>query len=197
MCEVSATGYVAHMLSDLRSKTIAFITARSGVEQDELVSPWTAVEEAGGAPRLLTPDGGGVQAFRHDVEKADEFTADGALSDASPDDFDGLVLPGGTINADQLRLVPQAARFVAAFAAAHKPIAAICHGPWSLVEADVLRGKTLTSWPSLRTDIRNAGGEWVDHEVFVCMCDDWTLVTSRKPADLPAFNAQLLAALSN
>ena len=155
------------MADELNGKTIAFLLANSGVEQVELTTPWQAVEDAGGTPVLVAPEKGTVQAFTNDVEKADTFEADRAVADVSAGDFDGLVLPGGTTNPDSLRQDSDAVALVAAFAAAGKPIAAICHGPWTLVEAGVVRGKTLTSWPSLQTDIRNGGGEWVDEEVVV------------------------------
>ncbi|KNX38715.1 type 1 glutamine amidotransferase domain-containing protein [Luteipulveratus halotolerans] len=180
------------MTDDIQGQTIAFLTAGSGVEQVELTGPWQAVQDAGGTPRLIAPEPGSVQAFHHDVDKGDTFPVDATVDEVSEEDFDGLVLPGGTTNPDQLRLQPAAVALVKAFVEARKPVAAICHGPWTLVEADVLRGKTLTSWPSLRTDIVNAGGEWTDQEVFVCPCEGWVLVTSRNPDDLPAFNAQIV-----
>ncbi len=137
-----------------------------------------------------------MQAFNNDVEKADSFDADVAVADATADDFDALVLPGGTTNPDQLRLDPDAVGFVKAFAQAGKPIAAICHGPWTLIEADLVRGKPLTSFPSLQTDIRNAGGEWRDEEVVTSSDGGFTLVTSRKPDDLDAFCAAAIEAFA-
>jgi protease I len=178
---------------ELNGRKIAFLMANSGVEQIELTTPWEAVESAGGTPVLIAPEKGKVQAFDHDVEAGDTFAADEAVADVGSDEFDGLLLPGGTTNPDTLRLDRAAVDLVASFAAAGKPIAAICHGPWMLVEADVVRGKTLTSWPSLQTDIRNAGGEWCDVEVFTCRAGDYPLVTSRKPADLDPFVAAALA----
>jgi protease I len=170
----------------LQGKTIAFLVANEGAEQIELTEPWRAVEEAGGRPMLIAPDGDKkVQAFNH-LDKGDTFAVDMAVSDANPAEFDGLMLPGGVANPDQLRTVPDAVQFVKGFFDAKKPVAVICHGPWTLVEADAVRGKSLTSWPSLQTDIRNAGGNWVDEEVHV----DEGLVTSRKPDDLPAFCAK-------
>jgi protease I len=167
----------------LQGKTIAFMMANEGVEQIELTEPWRAVEEAGGRPQLIAPDADKkVQAFNH-LDKADTFAVDLATSDAEPADFDGLVLPGGVANPDQLRTDPGAIRFIQGMFEAKKPVAVICHGPWSLVEAGVLKGRTITSWPSVQTDIRNAGGKWVDEEVHV----DNGLVSSRKPDDLPAF----------
>jgi protease I len=167
----------------LQGKTIAFLVANEGVEQIELTEPWRAVEEAGGRPQLIAPDADRkVQAFNH-LDKADTFAVDRAVSEANPADFDGLMLPGGVANPDQLRTFPEAVQFVKGFFDAKKPVAAICHGPWTLVEAGVLKGRTITSWPSIQTDIRNAGGTWVDEEVHV----DNGLVSSRKPDDLKAF----------
>ena len=167
----------------LQGKTIAFLTANEGVEQIEFTEPWRAVEEAGGRPRLVAPDASQkMQAFNH-LDKADTFTVDIAVADANPDEFDGLMLPGGVANPDQLRMDPKAVAFVRSFVEAGKPVAAICHAPWTLVEAGVVKGRTITSWPSLQTDVRNAGGTWVDEEVHV----DKGLVTSRKPDDLAAF----------
>ncbi|MGO1971757.1 MAG: type 1 glutamine amidotransferase domain-containing protein [Propionibacteriaceae bacterium] len=180
------------MSTELTGKTFAFLCANTGVEQVELTEPWRRVTEAGGTPVLVAPEGGRVQAFEGDVNKADTFEVDRTLEQASVEDFDGLVLPGGTTNPDQLRLQPEAVEFVRGFVAADKPVGAICHGPWMLVEADVVQGKTLTSWPSLRTDIRNAGGTWVDEQVFTCGARGWALVTSRKPDDLDAFCQALL-----
>ncbi|MDQ2727710.1 MAG: type 1 glutamine amidotransferase [Actinomycetota bacterium] len=175
------------MSNQLDGKNIAFLVANSGVEQVELTAPWEAVKDAGGQPTLIAPEASTVQAFNNDVETADRFAADVAVSDTSAGDYDALILPGGTTNPDALRIVPAAVNLVKAFVATPKPIAAICHGPWSLVEAGVVGGKTLTSRPSLQTDIRNAGGTWVDEKVFVCPCNGWTLVSSRKPDDLGAF----------
>jgi protease I len=174
------------MADELSGKTIAFLAAE-GVEQVELTEPWKAVEDAGGTPRLLSVEDGAVQAFNH-LDKGDSFTVDQKVSEASPDAFDGLVLPGGVANPDFLRVDPDAVAFVRGFFEQAKPVAVICHGPWTLVEADVVRGRTLTSWPSLQTDLRNAGATWVDEEVHV----DEGLVSSRKPDDLPAFCAKLV-----
>ena len=172
----------------LQGKTIAFLMANEGVEQIELTEPWRAVEEAGGRPHLIAPDRDKkVQAFNH-LDKADTFSVDAAVDEADPGNYDGLVLPGGVANPDQLRMAPGAVKFVKSFFDARKPVAAICHAPWTLVEADVVRGRTVTSWPSIQTDIRNAGGNWVDQEV----CVDNGLVTSRKPDDLPAFCRKMI-----
>jgi protease I len=175
------------MSERIEGKKVAFLVANEGVEQVELTSPWEAVEEAGGEPELIAPEAGTVQGFNH-LDKADEFEAAKAVGDADAGDYDALVLPGGVANPDILRTVPEAVEFTRAFFEAGKPVAAICHGPWTLVEAGVVEGRTLTSWPSLQTDIRNAGGEWVDEEVHV----DAGLVTSRKPDDLEAFNAKTI-----
>src|SRR4029079_5354647 len=158
-----------------------------GIEQVELTEPWQAVENAGGQPELIAPEPGEVQAFQH-TDKADTFDVDRTVDDAEAGDYDALVLPGGVANPDILRTVPAAVEFTRAFFEAGQPVAAICHAPWTLVEAGVVEGRTLTSWPSLRTDIRNAGGEWVDEEVHV----DSGLVTSRKPDDLEAFCAKTI-----
>lgn len=177
------------------TKTIAFLTASEGIEQVELTEPWQAVLKAGGTPQLLsTVDAGEtVQAFNH-LDKADTFTVDTSVSQANVADYDGLVLPGGVANPDALRLDYAAVEFIKEWVAARKPIAAICHASWSLIEANVVRGKTMTSWPSLATDLTNAGAEWVDKEVQVCPANGWVLVSSRKPDDLPAFNRELVTA---
>lgn len=181
------------MSNELQGRTIAFMVHNSGVEQPELTRPWQAVEAAGGNPVLLAPEKGPVQAFTDDVEKADTFEATEAISTQSADRYDALVIPGGTTNADQLRAEDDAVALLKSFVDAGKPVAAICHGPWLLVEAGVLPGKTLTSFHTLQTDIRNAGAtEWVDEEVVVCGVNDWTLVTSRDPDDLDAFCAALV-----
>ena len=174
------------MAGKLDGKTIAFL-ATEGVEQVELTKPWKAVEEAGGRPELVSLEEGEVQAFNH-LDRGDTFRADRAVADADASAYDGLVLPGGVANPDFLRADENAVAFVRAFFDQAKPVAAICHGPWTLVEADVLRGRTITSWPSVKTDIRNAGATWVDEEVHV----DQGLVSSRKPDDLPAFCAKLV-----
>jgi protease I len=170
------------MAQELKGKTIAFLVANEGVEEVELVEPWKAVESAGGTPELVSPKTGAVHAFRH-LDRSGTYEADRSLEDADPARYDGLVLPGGVANPDQLRTDPRAVGFARAFFTDRKPVAVICHGPWTLVEAGVLDGRTITSWPSLRTDIENAGGTWVDETVHV----DGSLVSSRKPADLPSF----------
>jgi protease I len=175
------------MADTLQNKRIAFLVANEGVEQVELTEPWKAVEKAGGKPELISIEPGQVQAFNH-LDKADRFDVDKTVEEADPSDYDGLVLPGGVANPDFLRADDRAVAFTRSFFEEGKPVGAICHGPWTLVEAGVVSGRTLTSWPSLKTDIRNAGGEWVDEEVHV----DGGLVTSRKPDDLPAFNSKIV-----
>ena len=172
--------------SALSGRRIAFLVASEGIEQVELTDPWDAVREAGGQPVLVSPQSGKVQAFHH-LDKADTFAVDQTVADADPETFAGLVLPGGVANPDSLRMDEDAVEFVRSFFDADKPVAAICHAPWVLVEAGVVKGRRLTSWPSLRTDLQNAGATWVDEEVVV----DDNLVTSRKPDDLPAFTAEL------
>jgi protease I len=184
------------MTTPLSGKRIAFLVANVGVEQVELTSPWTAVEEAGGTPVLIAPEKDAVQAMNGDVEKGDTFHPDESLDAVSADDFDALVLPGGVANPDKLRIDARAVGLVGDFARAGKPIASICHGPWTLIEADLIRGKTLTSWPSLKTDLHNAGGEWRDVEVFTCPAEGFTLVTSRNPDDLDAFNQAAVRAFA-
>ncbi len=175
------------MAGELEGKKIAILTADEGVEQVELEQPRQAVEDAGAEVELISPGGDQVQGFDH-LDKGDTFTADRKVADASASDYDGLLLPGGVANPDQLRMDEDAVGFVRDFFEAGKPVAAICHAAWTLVEAGVVEGRTLTSFPSVKTDIRNAGGEWVDEEVVV----DAGLVTSRNPDDLPAFNAKAI-----
>ena len=175
------------MSDRLQGKKIAFLTANEGVEQVELTEPLRAVREAGAEAELLAPEAGEVQAFNH-LDKGDTFEVDRAVADAEAGEYDGLVLPGGVANPDQLRTKPEALEFVRGFFAAGKPVGVICHGPWTLIDAGVAEGRTFTSWPSLETDLRNAGANWVDEEVHV----DQGLVTSRKPDDLEAFNAKLV-----
>lgn len=168
-------------MTQLENKKIAFL-ATDMVEQVELTEPWKAVEEAGGRPELVSLDDGEIQGFDH-YDKADTFTVDRTVDDVSVDEYDGLVLPGGVGNPDTLRTNEAAVAFVREFVESGKPVGVICHGPWTLVEADVLRGRTITSWPSIRTDIVNAGGHWVDEEVVM----DGNITSSRNPDDLPAF----------
>jgi protease I len=182
---------VAEMTGQLQGKQVAFVVANEGIEQVELTEPWKAVEQAGGQPVLVAPKAGTAQGFKH-LDKADTFPVDRTTADVSVDDFDAVVLPGGVANPDQLRMDKDAVAFIRQFVESGKPVAGICHGPWTLVEADVVRGRTLTSWPSLQTDIRNAGGTWVDEEVHV----DGNIVTSRKPDDLPAFCRTLVEAFA-
>jgi protease I len=174
-------------MADLKSKRIAFLVANEGVEQVELTEPWKAVEQAGAQPELISLEEGQAQAFNH-LDKADRFDVDRTVADAKESDYHALVLPGGVANPDFLRMDGRAVRFARSFFEAGKPVGVICHGPWTLVEADVVRDRTITSWPSLRTDIRNAGGNWVDREVVV----DEGLVSSRRPDDLPAFCAKIV-----
>jgi protease I len=173
-------------MADLSGKRVAFL-ATDMVEQVELTEPWKAVEQAGATPELVSLQDGEIQGFNH-YDKADTFQVDRKIADVSWDDYDALVLPGGVGNPDTLRTDEDAVAFVRAFAEGGKPVAVICHGPWTLVEADVLRGRTLTSFPSVKTDIRNAGGHWVDEEVVV----DDNVTSSRWPDDLPAFCARLV-----
>ncbi|NHC45495.1 type 1 glutamine amidotransferase domain-containing protein [Motilibacter aurantiacus] len=176
----------------LQGKKIAFLVATEGIEQVELTEPWKAVRDAGGTPALVAPEAGTVQAFDH-LDKADTFDVDVPLDSADVADFDGLVLPGGVANPDNLRTIPAAVAFAKAFLDAGKPVAVICHGPWTLIESGAVRGRTLTSWPSLQTDVRNAGGTWVDAEVHVDESGAGPLISSRKPDDLEAFCREIAA----
>jgi protease I len=170
------------MAESLTGRRVAILAAR-GVEQQELVEPRQAVTEAGAVAELVSLEPGTIQATNHDIEPADEFDVDRVVSEVSVDDYDALILPGGAVNPDTLRQDSAAVAFVRDFVESGKPVAVICHGPWTLVEADVVRGRTLTSYPSIRTDIRNAGGTVVDEEVVT----DGNLISSRNPHDLPAF----------
>ena len=172
---MNGTGKVAILVTD-------------GFEQVEMTGPREALNKAGAKTVLISPKRGQVQAWKH-FEKGDSFPVDVPLDSANPADYDALLLPGGVANPDQLRTLPKAVSFVQDFFKSNKPVAAICHGPWLLVEAGAVSGRTLTSWPSLKTDIKNAGGQWVDQEVV----EDGNLVTSRKPDDIPAFNRRTLA----
>ena len=173
-------------MADLNGKRVAFL-ATDMVEQVELTKPWDAVEQAGGSPELISLEDGEIQGFNH-YDRADTFQVDRTVADASVDDYDALVIPGGVGNPDTMRDDDDAVRFVREFMESGKPMAVICHGPWMLVEADVARGRKLTSFSSIQTDMKNAGADWVDEEVVV----DGNLVTSRKPDDIPAFNEKLL-----
>ena len=175
------------MAGELNGKKIAFLVAQEGIEEVELTRPWQAVKDAGGSPELVAPEDGEVQAFEH-LDKSSKYPVDKSLDEAQAGDYDGLVLPGGVANPDQLRTDERALDFVREIFSTGKPVGVICHGPWTLVEADLVRGRKLTSWPSLQTDIRNAGGEWVDEQVVV----DQGLVSSRKPDDLDAFCAKIV-----
>ncbi len=174
------------MSSELENRKVAFLAA-DGVEQVELTEPWKAVEEAGGQPVLVSLESGTIQAHQH-LDKGDEFEVDIAVADADPAAFDALVIPGGVANPDFLRGDDDAVAFTRAFVEADRPAAVICHGPWMLAEADVVGGRRVTSWPTVRTDLQNAGANWVDEEVV----RDGNLITSRKPDDLPAFCAALV-----
>lgn len=171
----------------LQGKKIAFLVAAEGVEQVEMTEPWAAVQKGGGHPVLVVGgDEPKVQGFNH-LDRADTFDADLPVSRAGVEDYDGLVLPGGVANPDVLRTQPEAVAFVKGFVDVGKPVAAICHAPWTLVEADVVRGRRITSWPSLQTDLRNAGADWVDEQVVVDTSGPGPLISSRNPDDLPAF----------
>jgi protease I len=176
-------------MAALTGKRIAFL-ATDGVEEAELVVPWQAVEDAEGVPELVSLESGTIQAFDH-LDRAGTYVVDRTVAEADPAAYEGLVLPGGVANPDRLRMSEEAVAFVRSFVQGGKPVGVICHGPWTLVEADVLKGRTLTSFPSLRTDIENAGGTWVDEEVHV----DQGLVSSRAPDDLPAFCDKLMEEL--
>jgi protease I len=183
------------MTQQLEGRRVAFLVANDGVEQVELTEPWHAVERAGATPVLIAPEAGKVQG-RHHLDEGDVFEADRTIDDADVTEFSGLVLPGGVANPDDLRSRPAAVRLVRSFAEAGKPIAAICHAPWTLIDAGLVSGRRVTSWPSLTTDLTNAGAEWVDEEVVVSDDGGHTLITSRKPDDLPAFCDALVAALA-
>jgi len=174
------------MTHELLNKRVAILAA-DGFEQVELSKPKEALEEAGATVSIVSPQSGRIQGMHH-ADKGDKFDVDIPLKNARPDDFDALMIPGGLMNPDTLRSTPEALEFVRAFFRAGKPVAAICHGPWVLIDAGVVRGRKLTSWPAIQTDVKNAGGMWVDEEVVV----DNGLVTSRKPADISAFNQKMI-----
>ena len=170
----------------LAGKKVAILVAE-GFEQVELTGPRRALDDAGAETKIVSPARGEVQGWNH-YDKGDKFKVDVPLAEADAQDFDALLLPGGVANPDQLRMKPEAVRFVKAFFDAGKPVASICHGPWTLIEAGAVRGRTMTSWPSIKTDLINAGADWVDREVVT----DNKLVTSRKPDDIPAFNEKMI-----
>ena len=174
------------MADELTGRKVAFLFTE-GAEQAEVTEPLKAVKEAGAEVVVLSLEQGDVEMWKH-FDKGDKITADKAVADADPSDYDGLVLPGGVANPDQLRGDEDAVSFVRRFIESGKPVGVICHGPWLLVEADVVKGRKVTSWPSLQTDLRNAGADWVDQEVVV----DQGIVTSRKPDDLPAFCSKII-----
>jgi protease I len=176
------------MANDLQGSKIALLIAPKGTEQVEFVEPKKAVEKAAGRIEVISLEEGTAQAVNHDLEQGETFPVDKTFANALAEDYDALIIPGGTVGADKLRGSDEAVHFVRAFFEAGKPVAAICHGPWILVEADVVRGRHLTSYPTLQTDIRNAGGTWVDKEVVI----DQGLITSRNPKDLPAFCAAIV-----
>lgn len=175
-------------MTHLSGKHVAFLVAQEGIERVELTEPWDAVEKAGATPVLLAPEGGEVQTYDH-LDKAETRGVDAVVREAKVEDYAALVLPGGVANPDALRTDAAAVAFVREFMESGKPVAAICHAPWTLIEADVVRERKLTSWPSLQTDLRNAGAEWLDQRVVV----DENLITSRNPHDLPAFIGALLS----
>jgi protease I len=174
------------MTNQLQDVRVAFVVANEGVEQVELLEPWKAVIDAGGTADLIAPKPGMAETMRH-LDRADRFPVDRLTNDARAEDYDAVVLPGGVANPDLLRQDAPAVDFLMSMFEAGKPVAAICHGPWTLIEGDLVCGRTITSWPSLQTDLRNAGATWVDHEVEVCREGINTLITSRKPDDLKAF----------
>lgn len=174
-------------MADLTGKKVAFVLKR-GVEQPELTEPWRVIEEAGGQPVLISEEPGTITALIGDWDRGDDFTVDVTLDEADPADYDALVLPGGTLNSDKIRNNKQAIAFVKSFFEDNKPVASICHGPWILIEAGVIGGRTLTSTTRIATDLRNAGANWVDQEVVV----DGNLITSRSPRDLDAFNTAIV-----
>ncbi len=183
------------MANELSGTRVLFMVANEGVEQVELTDPWQAVTDAGGVPTLAAPERGETQAMNH-LKRAGKFPVDLTTKELSVERFDAMVLPGGVANPDQLRMDEPAVAFTKAMFSAGKPVAVICHGPWTIVEADVVKGRTLTSWPSLKSDIRNAGGHWVDEEVVVCRNGPNALITSRKPDDLKAFCASFVEEFS-
>lgn len=183
-------------MADLQDKRIAILCATEGTEQVELTSPRQALEDAGATTDLVSTEPGEIQAFDH-LTAADTFAVDRTTGEVSVDDYDGLMLPGGVANPDNLRMHSDAVDLVRAFFEAGKPVAVICHGPWTLIEADVVRDRTITSWPSLQTDLRNAGATWRDEEVVVCDGGPNVMVSSRNPGDLEAFNKHMVEEFSS
>lgn len=173
-------------MGKLDGKKVAILVA-DGFEQVEMTKPRQALQDEGAKTTIVSPKGGKVQGMNH-ADKGDQFEVDLTLEKARPDDFDALLIPGGLMNPDELRSTPEALEFTKHFFTAGKPVAAICHGPWVLIDAGVMRGRKVTSWPAIQTDVKNAGGQWVDEEVVV----DNGLVTSRKPDDIPAFNRKMV-----
>jgi protease I len=183
------------MTSELQGQRVAFMVANEGIEEVELLRPWRAVLDAGGTAEIVAPRSGMVETMHH-LDRADRFPVDQVTDGARADDYDAVVLPGGVANPDHLRTDAAAVDLLMAMFEAGKPVAAICHGPWTLIEGDLVAGRTVTSWPSLQTDLRNAGASWVDREVVVCRLGINTLVTSRKPEDLDAFCREMVAAFT-
>ncbi|NJC73295.1 type 1 glutamine amidotransferase [Planosporangium thailandense] len=177
---------------DINGKSVAFLVSKEGIEQAELTEPWKAVEQAGGTPRLISVEPGEVQAFNH-LTPADTFPVDVTASQARAEEYSALVLPGGVANGDLLRWQQPARDFVRRFLATGRPVAVICHGGWILIDVDAVRGRRITSWPSLAVDFRNAGAEWVDEQLVVCTGGNFPLISSRKPDDLPAFCRELVS----
>lgn len=183
-------------MARLTGRTVAFLTSDKGIEEPELTTPWQAVLDEGGTPVLVSAEPGTVSAVNNDLDPGGDYSVDRTLDQVTADDVDALVIPGGTVNADTLRTQEGAQALVKAVLGAGKPVAAICHGPWTLIEAGVVDGVTLTSYPSLATDLRNAGATWVDQEVVVSQAAGATLITSRNPGDLPAFSAAVVDAVA-
>lgn len=179
----------------INGASVAFLVSKEGIEQVELTEPWKAVKDAGGQPQLISIEPGEVQAYKH-LDKAGTFPVDQTAADADPSSFAALVLPGGVANGDLLRWQEPARDFVRAFTALGRPLAVICHGGWVLIDADTVRGRRITSWPSMATDYRNAGAEWVDEQLVVCEKGNFPMISSRKPDDLPAFCKEIVSRLS-